>query len=184
MCTTTTASSTTAAATSTSASSASSSSSAEATTAIAGAVVGCVVGLGAIAAVCLYFFWFRPRQQRATRQKEIEEQSQTGSAFSKAQAVQVGGMQEKGDDSGGVDKPAAAEMRQLPPEMLGHFDRPELESGTPTVSEAPGSPGGYELGTESGPAPVELPGDHEYRGSGSDPTNSEQRGAAGETSRR
>lgn len=152
-------------------------------------MVGCVVGLGAIAALCLYFFWFRPRQRRAARQREIEEHSDSAGLFSKAHmAVQVGDMQEKGDDFFQRGGPApAVEMHQLPPELLTPLDRPELASGAAAVPEAPGSAagGGHELGATTRSeqaAPVELPGDHEYQSSGSGspgPTSSERRGGRG-----
>ncbi|KAJ4414018.1 hypothetical protein N0V82_008188 [Gnomoniopsis sp. IMI 355080] len=117
---------------------------------IAGTVVGSVCGLGIIAAVSAYFFWFRPRQQ-AMRRKEQDEARLTSDAANEAQ-----------DPKNSPYKPI--EMMQQPPELPSPDMATELPNGISGIVEVPGGwKGGFELHPES--HAVELPGDQDYRSS-------------------
>lgn len=109
---------------------------------IAGAVVGSVCGLGIIAAVSAYFFWFRPKQQEMKR-KELYETRLNADAANDPQ------------------KPT--EMRQQPPELPSPNNTAELPNAVLGMAEVSGDKGGFELHPES--HAVELPGDQEYRSS-------------------
>lgn len=109
--------------------------------------MGSVCGLGIIAAVSAYFFWFRPKQQKKKKGEQLEAQREAEAAT--------------GAKSAGQQQDKLHEMHQLPPELLSPTDTVELSSAH--IFEAPGDKGGFELPEES--QPVELPGDHEYRSS-------------------
>lgn len=125
--------------------------------------MGSVCGLGIIAAVSAYFFWFRPMQQEK-KKKEQDEIGLTQVAANGAQAT------EKGDDFAffNSEDRKLSETQQSPTELSSPIDTAELPSAVSAVSdiaEVPGDKGGFELHPES--YPVELPGDHEYRSSDS-----------------
>ncbi|KAK7724179.1 hypothetical protein SLS64_000513 [Diaporthe eres] len=116
--------------------------------AIAGAVVGSVCGLGIIAAVSVYFFWFRPTQRERKRRlrREIEE-----SGLRDAAGGGAAGARRMEDEE---DKGYLINMHES------HQRSHELQS-MPDVVEAPGDNRANEMGND-GEVPVELPGDHQY----------------------
>ncbi|KAG8160193.1 hypothetical protein KVR01_009729 [Diaporthe batatas] len=118
--------------------------------AIAGAVVGSVCGLGIIAAVCVYFFWFRPKQRERKRElkREIEE-----SGMRDAAGAGSAGAGRKEEEDGEAYLINMRESQQQSHEM----------QAMPDVFEAPGDNRANEMGVD-GEVPVELPGDHQYDG--------------------
>lgn len=124
---------------------------------MAGAVVGSVCGLGVIAAVSVYLFWVRPKQQR----KRKLEQDETGLTSDAANGAQDSKDQRYTASENEPHK--AVEMQQLPGELSSPTDTTELPSAVSDVLEVSGDRGGFELHPES--HAVELPGDHEYRSS-------------------
>ncbi|KUI55327.1 hypothetical protein VP1G_02670 [Cytospora mali] len=112
---------------------------------IAGAVVGSVCGLGIIAAVCTYLFWFRPKQKDKERREraDAENRAAAGMVFR-------------------TDPSKAYEMHQQPPELYSPNVNTELP--TESFSEAPGNEGGVEVDNDTYRA-AELPGDHPYQSS-------------------
>ncbi|KAL1849918.1 hypothetical protein Daus18300_013113 [Diaporthe australafricana] len=118
--------------------------------AIAGAVVGSVCGLGIIAAVSAYFFWFRPKQ-RERKRREIEE-----SGMKDASAA----ARKKDEEEGNAYLISMQESRQ---------QSHELQS-MPEMFEAPGDNRAAEIGND-GEVPVELPGDHHYNGNSDHTSN-------------
>lgn len=123
--------------------------------AIAGAVIGSVFGLGIIAVVSVYLFWFRPKQQKKKRGELIEAQRDAVNATASQMSGHLFAAAPK-DAHGKVH-----EMHQLPSELSSPTNTAELPSAV--VSEAPGDGGGFELHEDS--HVVELPGDHHYRSS-------------------
>ncbi|KAI3392476.1 hypothetical protein diail_5668 [Diaporthe ilicicola] len=113
--------------------------------AIAGAVVGSVCGLGVIAAVSAYFFWFRPKQ-REKKRREIEESGVKDAA---------GAARRKDEEEGKAHLISMHGSAQQSHEM----------QSVPDVFEAPGDNRAAEIGND-GEVPVELPGDHDYTSSG------------------
>lgn len=128
---------------------------------IAGAVVACVLGLGIIAALCTYFFWFRPEQQ--AKKNQIPEQVEAAAVETQTSEE----AQEAADAALKDDHSEPVEMHQLPSELHSPMETMELASAT--LSEAPGDGGGYELSPET--PPVELPGGYEYRGTSDETRN-------------
>lgn len=126
---------------------------------IAGAVVGSVCGLGIIAAVSVYLFWFRPKQQ----QMKKKEQDETGLTSDAANEAQIPKAQLYSAFKTAPHK--ALEMQRLPNELSSPTDTAEMPSAVSNIPEVPGDRGGYELHPES--HAVELPGDQEYRSSDS-----------------
>jgi hypothetical protein len=120
--------------------------------AIAGAVVGSVCGLGIIAAVSAYFFWFRPKQRERKRElkREIEESGMRDAAGAGSAGAR------KEEEDGKAYLISMRESRQQSHEMQAMQD----------VHEAPGDNRANEMGND-GEVPVELPGDHQYDGQGS-----------------
>lgn len=118
--------------------------------AIVGAVVGSVCGLGIIAAVCAYFFWFRPKQRERKRElkREIEESGLRGAA-----GTGSAGARRKEEEDGEAHLINMRESRQQSHEMHAMSD----------VAEAPGDNRANEMDND-GEVPVELPGDHQYDG--------------------
>ncbi|KAJ0124996.1 hypothetical protein J7T55_006339 [Diaporthe amygdali] len=121
--------------------------------AIAGAVVGSVCGLGIIAAVCVYFFWFRPKQ-RERKRREIEE-----SGMKDGGGASSTGAMRKEEEDGEAYLISMHQSQQRPHEL----------QSMPDVFEAPGDIHATEL--DNGEPPVELPGDHEYQGGHSNNTS-------------
>lgn len=118
--------------------------------AIVGAVVGSVCGLGIIAAVCVYFFWFRPKQRERKRElkREIEE-----SGMRAAAGAGSAGARRKEEEDGEAYLINMRESRQQSHEM----------QAMPDVVEAPGDNRANEMDND-GEVPVELPGDDHYDG--------------------
>ncbi|POS69596.1 hypothetical protein DHEL01_v212011 [Diaporthe helianthi] len=120
--------------------------------AIAGAVVGSVCGLGIIAAVCVYFFWFRPKQRDRKRElkREIEESGMRDTAG--AASAGLGARRKDEED------PEARLINMRESQQQSH----EMQA-MPDVFEAPGDNRANEMGND-GELPVELPGNHQYDG--------------------
>lgn len=112
--------------------------------AIAGAVVGSVCGLGIIAAVCVYLFWFRPKQKKENDKKERHgPENRT--------AAETESMSREGKSMAGTELHG---LRQQPPEP----QSVESAKGLPVegVFEAPGDGGGVEVDNDA-QLPAELP---------------------------
>lgn len=166
MCSRAAATSTSSSSSSTSTSSASTSSASEGVSggAIAGAVVGSVCGLGIIASVSVYLFWFRPKQKREKRKKEIE-QDETRLTTTSANDPRTPDIEKSHEVDIKTDLQRPIEMQHMPSELSSPTEGAELPDSVPGIAEVPGDKGGSELPPES--YPVELPGDHEYRSSDS-----------------
>lgn len=127
--------------------------------AIAGAIVGSVCALGIIAAVCVYLFWFRPRQ----KEKEDAEHKAAAEAEIKKR--------EEGSKAGLAKSYELQE--QQPPEL--QSSNRIMELPMESILEAPGDGGGVEVDNDA-QLPVELPGDHVYWSSNSSGTSDEAHG--------
>lgn len=124
--------------------------------------MGSVCGLGIIAAVSVYLFWFRPKQQREKKREE-REQDETG--LTTISGTETPDMEKSQivDFRSDLQKPI--EMQHMPSELSSPTEGAELPDARSGIAEVPGDKGGFELPPES--HPVELPGDHEYRSSDS-----------------
>lgn len=124
--------------------------------------MGSVCGLGIIAAVSVYVFWFRPKQQRE-KKREDKEQDEAGLTTISATATPDVEKSQMADLKS--DKQRPIEMQHMPSELSSPIEGAELPDARSNMAEVPGDKGGFELPPESNP--VELPGDHEYRSSDS-----------------
>lgn len=103
--------------------------------AVAGVVIGVLAGLGAVAAMG-WFFWRKRREAKEREEKEPKELSTGGQARHKKRRVSKdGGDVKEVDTENGVAEAADTPVMEL--------ESPVPKAGT--VSEAPTSPGAYEM---------------------------------------
>jgi hypothetical protein len=100
--------------------------------------------------VCVYLFWFRPKQRERKRElkREIEE-----SGMRDAAAAGPGGAGRKDEED--------AEAYYLINKSESAPQQPHEMQAMPDIHEAPGDTRANEMGND-GEVPVELPGDHQY----------------------
>lgn len=126
--------------------------------------MGSVCGLGIIAVVSVYLFWFRPKQQG--ERKDGKEQDETGLTTISANDPQMPDIEKSYEVDIKYDlQQKPIEMQHMPSELSSPIEGAELPENGSGIAEVPGDKGGFELPPES--HPVELPGDHEYQSSAS-----------------
>lgn len=119
---------------------------------MAGAIVGSIVGLSAVAAACAYFFWFRPKQQATKRDRQ--------------HTIEQSGVWETGDSTPLQNHQEAkySQSNQSAAEMASPVVVSELASAE--FHEAPTNSNGFDYRQGHNSNALELPGDHEFRGEG------------------
>lgn len=106
--------------------------------------------------MCVYLFWFRPKQKEKAKKEREGTENRT--------AVEGGDeapTREEEEQMTEVPKPL--ELQQQPPELQSPGGTMELPAEG--IFEAPGDKGGVEVDNDA-QRPAELPGDYEQRSSG------------------